>query len=100
MPSLGDMDNFDLKDGVVEDIVKKEDKTTVKDTKDTIDEFYEQAEKKPKKKIRKAREDYYLKVKQKTYNEFNLSPEYNKGRCCPQDAGWPRPQNHAQGFCT
>lgn len=35
MPSLGDMDNFDLKDGVVEETVKKEDKPTVKDTKDT-----------------------------------------------------------------
>lgn len=35
MPSLSDMDNFDLKDGVVEDTVKKENKQIVEPTKDT-----------------------------------------------------------------
>lgn len=35
MPSLSDMDNFDLKDGVVEETVKKENKPMVEPTKDT-----------------------------------------------------------------
>jgi hypothetical protein len=35
MPSLSDMDNFDLKDGVVEETVKKDNKPMVEPTKDT-----------------------------------------------------------------